>query len=158
MTRAAAVSALELRIPPLILLAVAGVVLWLVSDIAPGRLTFPGQDFAAGSLAFVGVLFCSAGMLALRRFHTTVNPMQPVATSTLVTSGLYRLSRNPMYVGFGLLLAGWGVFLGNPLAVLIVGVFVAYLNRFQILPEERALRGMFGMAYETYCREVRRWL
>jgi protein-S-isoprenylcysteine O-methyltransferase Ste14 len=151
--------ALELRIPPLVLVAAAGLSMWLLRDTTPElRLAFYGQNFAAASLAFIGLFFCLAGVLAFRRANTTTNPMTPVATSSLVTSGLYQITRNPMYVGFVLLLLGWGVFLGNPLAVLVIGAFIWYLTRFQVIPEERALRSMFGAQYESYCRDVRRWI
>ena len=152
-------NALELRIPPLVLVAAAGLGMWLLRDTMPDlRFAFAGQTFAAAALAFIGLLFSLAGVLAFRRAHTTTNPMTPVATSSLVTSGLYQRSRNPMYVGFVLLLLAWAVFLGNPLTVLVIGVFIWYLTRFQIIPEERALRSMFGAEYERYCQDVRRWI
>lgn len=92
--------ALELRIPPLVLVAAAGLGMWLLRDAtADVRVGFYGQNFAAALLALIGLFFCLAGALAFRRAKTTTNPMTPVATSALVTSGLYQITRNPMYVG-----------------------------------------------------------
>ena len=151
--------ALELRIPPLVLVLAAGLAMWLLRDAAPAaQLSFEGQRLAALTLAGAGVSFCVAGVLSFRAASTTTNPMAPGQTSSLVTRGVYRISRNPMYVGFVLLLAGWGVYLGNALAFVVLGAFVAYLTRFQIVPEERTLKGMFEGSYDTYCREVRRWI
>ena len=151
--------ALELRIPPLVLMAAAGLGIWLLRDAMPVlQIEFTGQRVAAAALAFAGVLVCVAGVLAFRLANTTTNPMKPAATSSLVTSGVFRFSRNPMYVGFTLLLLGWGVFVGNALALFVIVVFIWYLTRFQIVPEERALRSMFGTEYEVYCRVVRRWI
>jgi protein-S-isoprenylcysteine O-methyltransferase Ste14 len=87
-----------------------------------------------------------------------VNPLTPQATSTLVTSGVYRFSRNPMYVGLLFVLAGWGSYLANSLALLVLPLFVASMTRWQILPEERIMATKFGAEFEAYKRSVRRWL
>ncbi len=89
---------------------------------------------------------------------TTVNPLTPEATTTMVTSGIYRFTRNPMYLGFLLILAGWAIALSHLLAFVILPLFVWYMNRFQILPEERALASKFPEAFTAHKRSVRRWL
>jgi protein-S-isoprenylcysteine O-methyltransferase Ste14 len=99
-----------------------------------------------------------AGMVAFRRAKTTVNPIKASAASSLVTRGVYEFTRNPMYLGLFLTLVAWAVFLASPLAVLWVAVYVAYINRFQITPEERVLSALFGGAYEAYKARVRRWV
>ena len=150
---------LELRIPPLILVAAAALSIWLLEDAAPFlTFDFRGQAVAATTLSCFGLLFCVAGVVTFHRANTTTNPMMPRATSALVTKGVYRFSRNPMYVGFVLVLLGWTVFLGNASGLAVIGVFVWYLTRFQIIPEERALLGMFATEYEAYCGRVRRWI
>ena len=73
------------------------------------------------------------------------------------TTRIYRLSRNPMYLGFLLVLAAWAVLLANVLVLLPVVAFVIYMNRFQITPEERALAVMFGTEFNAYKRRVRKW-
>jgi protein-S-isoprenylcysteine O-methyltransferase Ste14 len=87
-----------------------------------------------------------------------VDPTRPDHASTIVTAGIYSLTRNPMYLGFLLILAAWAAWLGNLPACLALPVFVKYMNRFQILPEERFLGGKFGAAYDAYRLRVRRWL
>jgi len=99
-----------------------------------------------------------AGVRAFQRARTTVDPLRPEKASALVTSGIYRRTRNPMYVALAIALLGWAIWLGHPLALLGVAAFVAWINRFQIAPEERALRALFGPEFERYCSEVRRWL
>lgn len=84
--------------------------------------------------------------------------MRPDAASTLVTSGIYRVTRNPMYLGILFALLGWGLFLSNLGSLLFCGVFVLYMSRFQIQPEERALEVKFGVAFIMYKSRVRRWL
>lgn len=87
-----------------------------------------------------------------------MNPLNPAAATTLVESGIYRYSRNPMYLGLLFVLLGWAAFLGNAFAVLILPGFVWYMNYFQIIPEEKALLERFGSAFSAYSKKVRRWL
>lgn len=99
-----------------------------------------------------------AGVLSFRRMETTVNPLTPEATTTMVTSGIYRFSRNPMYLGFLFVLVGWAIHLSNLLGFAFLPLFVWYMNRFQILPEERALASKFYEVFTAYKRSVRRWI
>jgi protein-S-isoprenylcysteine O-methyltransferase Ste14 len=117
-----------------------------------------GSTLIALGLAGVGAALALAGVMAFRRQHTTVNPLTPNASSSVVSSGVYRLSRNPMYLGFLLALAGWAVYLSNAGAALFLPAYVAYMTQFQIKPEERALLAKFGMEFERYRSRVRRWL
>ena len=111
----------------------------------------------AAVLVGVGVGLAISGVLTFKRAKTTVNPTTPAAASALVRTGVFRFTRNPMYLGLLLCLVAWAVYLSNALALLIVPLFVLYMNRFQIAPEERALATLFGDAYAAYKREVRRW-
>jgi len=99
-----------------------------------------------------------AGVLAFRARKTTVNPLNPDAASTLVVDGVYRFSRNPMYLGFLLMLAGLAVYLSSPTAAILVPAFCAYINAFQVRPEERALLARFGPSFVEYKASVRRWI
>ena len=111
----------------------------------------------AVATALVGLTICLAGVWSFHRAHTTVNPLHPERASALVESGIYRYTRNPMYLGFVLILLAWALLLGSPVAILGVPGFILYMNRFQIVPEERALAALFGTAFSRYCERVRRW-
>lgn len=87
-----------------------------------------------------------------------MNPIKPMATSSLVTNAAFRFTRNPMYLSLLLYLLAWAVYLSNVWALLFVPVFVLYINEFQIKPEERALSSLFGPEYAAYKERVRRWL
>jgi protein-S-isoprenylcysteine O-methyltransferase Ste14 len=117
-----------------------------------------GRHGLAATISGVGIFFLLAGVYEFQKAKTTVNPTTPAAATAIVASGVYRISRNPMYVGFLLALTGWATFLAHPLPFLLLPVFVAYMNRFQISPEERVLSAKFGDEYDTYKRDVRRWL
>jgi protein-S-isoprenylcysteine O-methyltransferase Ste14 len=153
------VNALELKVPPLALAISFAAAMWVASVYTPSlTMAIPWHLVLAVALSIAGVAFALAGLLAFRRANTTFNPTKPDATSTFVASGVYRVSRNPMYVGFSLVLTGWAFFLSHALAFLFLPAFVAYINRFQIVPEERVLSAFFGSEYVTYIRSVRRWL
>lgn len=152
-------SVLELKVPPLAVAAILSAIMWLGAGLAPlHAFSLPGQRLVAVALATAGALIGMAGVVAFRQSKTTVDPRQPSASSALVTTGVYRLTRNPMYVGVLMGLAAWATDLGNLLAFAALPVFVLYMNRFQIAPEERALRTRFGSGYTDYERCVRRWL
>ncbi|MGH8122848.1 MAG: methyltransferase family protein, partial [Rudaea sp.] len=114
----------------------------------------------AASLAIVllGVACSAAGILSFRRARTTVDPTKPEQASSLVKTGIYRVTRNPMYLGLTLVLVAWAAFLSSAWALLGVAGFVLYMSRFQIAPEERALASLFASEYEAYKASVRRWL
>ena len=114
--------------------------------------------YLAASLVIIGCVSCVAGVVSFKLAKTTVNPNKPEQASKLVTSGIYRISRNPMYLGFAFILAGWGVWLSSVWAMLGVVGFIGYLTLFQILPEERALTKLFGEEFTAYKARVRRWL
>lgn len=150
---------LEHRVPPPVIGILCGACMWFVAR-ASGHVEMPLVILVVVALALftTGVAFMVSGAYAFRRAGTTVNPLTPEASSSLVTGGVYRLSRNPMYVGVATLLLAWAVYLAAPLALLGPLLFVAYITRFQIIPEERALSDKFGTEFLAYCQAVRRWI
>lgn len=150
---------LELRIPPLLVWLVIACAMLGVTWAAPGlSFTLPGSIVIALALVALGGALAFAGVMAFRNQRTTVNPLDPGASSSVVSGGIYRVSRNPMYLGFLLALAGWAVYLSNAAAALLVPAFAAYMTQYQIKPEERALLAKFGARFEQYTSRVRRWL
>lgn len=150
---------MELRIPPLLLAVVMGAVAFGFHSISTGLTRdFPGRVWLALALFGAGIAVAVAGVVEFRRARTTVDPRNPAASTSIVTSGIYRVTRNPMYVGFLLWLIAWAVYLGNPVTLVGPLAFVAYMNRFQIRPEERILAATFGASYESYLARVRRWI
>lgn len=150
---------LELKVPPLAVGLIVAVAMWLMSAYAPVlALAIPWRRALAAALAGAGLAFAVPGIVAFRRAKTTVNPMKPETASAVVATGVYGISRNPMYVGVLFVLAGWAVFLDQVLPFFFLPAFVLYMTIFQIKPEERALSAQFGSAYTDYMRTVRRWL
>jgi protein-S-isoprenylcysteine O-methyltransferase Ste14 len=152
-------SALELRIPPPVVAIFLAILMWLTSGVAGiVEMSYATRVLCAGALVCVGQGISIAGMIAFRRAKTTVNPIEASSASSLVTGGVYSLTRNPMYLGLLLTLVAWAVFLGSPFAILWLAVYVIYITRFQIVPEERVLSSLFGAEYDGYRGRVRRWL
>ena len=152
-------NALELKVPPLVLALVLALAMWFTAMQFPSlAITLPWHHGLAATISSVGVLFLLAGIYSFQKAKTTLNPMKPDTASSLVASGIYCVSRNPMYVGFLLALTGWATLLSHPLPFLLLPIFVVYMNRFQISPEERALSAKFCDEYDRYKQGVRRWL
>jgi len=150
---------LELKIPPPGVALLIGAAMWFGSEFGPSlQLPFAVRVSAFAAVALAGGMVALAGDLEFKRAKTTINPFKPQNASTLVTTGVYRHTRNPMYVGLSLVVLGWAAFLCSAVALVGPVAFVLYISRFQIAPEERVLSSKFGAAYEEYTARVRRWL
>ena len=149
---------LELRLPPLPLTFVFALLMWAINSLLPLGLSFTGQALIASFFLILGLLFILPAAVSFFNAKTTVDPRTPNKSNTLVISGLYTISRNPMYVGMVLCLISLSVAQGNILSLLLAFIFALYLTRFQIKPEERFLTEKFGEQYLQYCETVRRWI
>ena len=151
---------LELKVPPLLLLALVAALIALSAWLSGWRLGLSGRLAwtLAALLAAFGSTLAAAGVWAFRRHRTTVDPRYPEQSERIVSDGIYAHTRNPMYLGFVAMLAGWALGWQDPLGLIWLGLFVVYLTRYQITPEERILRQRFGDEFERYCQRVRRWL
>ncbi len=150
---------LETRIPPPVVAALLALCMGLAAPSAARASVSTALRLGLALLvAGTGGAIAAAGSIAFKRAGTTVNPLKPERASALVTGGVYRLTRNPMYLGMTLALAGFATWLWWWPALLGPVAFVAWITRFQIRPEERALGLRFGAAYQDYRRRVRRWL
>jgi protein-S-isoprenylcysteine O-methyltransferase Ste14 len=150
---------LELKIPPPIIAVLIAAAMWGISVVTP--LTAVSSTYQiplAMAIAVVGVALALAGSISFRQAKTTVNPLKPEASSSLVSSGIYQFTRNPMYLGMLMVLVAWAVFLSSLGALFGMLAFVLYIDRFQIVPEERVLSQLFGTDYINYQTKVRRWI
>ena len=146
---------MKLKIPPLIVTIIFGLFMYLLATYLPvGYFDFFGRNYL---LLFLALLIGIVSLFQFFRSKTSIDPYAPSKVSTLVTSGLYHYSRNPMYLALLLLLLGWGLYLGNAFNTILAAGFVYYMNAFQIIPEEEVLRDKFGKEYQKYCVMVRRW-
>jgi protein-S-isoprenylcysteine O-methyltransferase Ste14 len=151
---------MHLKVPPLLLTVIFAALMFAESRLMPTiSIAPPMKNVSAILIAIAGTLICILGVATFQRARTTVDPTRPEQTSSLVVSGIYRVSRNPMYLGFLLLLMAWSVYLGQLLSLFLGPmIFIVYMNRFQIVPEEQALELLFGDVFITYKKSVRRWI
>jgi protein-S-isoprenylcysteine O-methyltransferase Ste14 len=150
---------LDLKIPPVVVAAVTAALSWGLAAIGPGiHLPLRLRIIAAVLLVLGGIAVAAAGVAEFRQAKTTVSPTRPRSAAALVTSGIYRYTRNPMYLGLLLMLLAWVQYLNALLGFLPLALYVLYMTRYQIEPEERALSILFGREYFAYCNRVRRWL
>ena len=153
------IQSLEAKVPPPLVMLLLGASAWLVAQyISSASFRLPLSAFVAAALAISGLALNLYPKLSFHRAKTTVNPLKPNSATHLVTSGLYRYTRNPMYLGHSLILLGWTAYLQNFISFLAVPAFVLYISRFQIRPEERHLSVRFGDEYADFIKRSRRWL
>jgi protein-S-isoprenylcysteine O-methyltransferase Ste14 len=151
---------LELKVPPLALTASAAAVMVGVEYASEGTsVVAPSLAWvASGAAALSGLAIAYRGLSVFRRIRTTVDPRHPEHSAHLVTAGVYRWTRNPMYLGFVLFLLGLAVGLQSLIGFALTAFTAVFLHRFQIKPEEQALSRRFGAAFDAYCGRVRRWI
>jgi protein-S-isoprenylcysteine O-methyltransferase Ste14 len=152
-------TSLELKVPPPVVALFFALCMWLSSSlVASLELPFVLRAGAALTLVAVGLVVSTAGVVSFRRARTTIDPTKPMATSALVSGGIYRMTRNPMYLGLLTGTAWLGRVPGEPTCSASRARLRLYINRFQIEPEERTLSALFGGEYGAYQERVRRWL
>ena len=150
---------LEHKVPPVAITLIVAALMWLASTLTPASF-LPGKARMICTTLFTmaALVIGIAGVAAFRQANTTVNPLEPENCSQLVDSGIYRYTRNPMYLALLFALLGWGSFLNNPWSLVPVAAFVLYIDHYQIRPEENALETAFGEAFQRYRQRVRKWL
>ncbi len=149
---------MELKVPPALVFLFFGFLMWAVGAWLPfGAFEFFGQFWLMVALLIGAVLIAGIALIQFFLSRTTIDPIHPLKSTTLVTTGIYQFSRNPMYLALLMILLAWGIWLGNAFNTLTAAGFVYYMNAFQIRPEEKHLRELFGTEYKQYCTMVRRW-
>lgn len=154
------IKGLELKLPPGLLFILMLGLMWLAPKLLPA-LGLPQHLMVAGFawlLATLGLGVVGAAGLSFLKYRTTLSPTRLAKASRLITSGMYQFSRNPIYLGLLLILIAYALYQSHLLALLLLPAFVAYITRFQIMPEERVLRATFAADYDAYAARVRRWL
>ncbi len=149
----------EMRIPPVGVFLICVSIMYLVQRSAfTVEIELLYKMIFIGLLALFGAYVALMGVVQFKNAQTTVNPFTPENSSVLVTTGVYSLSRNPMYLGLLCYLLALFVYFAAPIALIGPALFKIYMDRFQIHPEERYLTQLFGEQYITYSTKVARWI
>ena len=149
---------LELKIPPPVYLLLTGGAMWLLDSFLPVTEMIASPWNRLGYIFIIlALLTDGTSLVQFFRSHTTMNPVRPGKAKNLVTTGMYQITRNPMYVGLLFLLIGWGFLLGSFSPFLLLPIFIFLITTQQIIPEERILEEKFGQEYRDYKESVNRW-
>jgi len=151
------VMTLKNKVPPPLVTLIFGGLIYYSTALLPS-INFKWQELLALLLLIVALSVIASAVATFRRLQTTVNPLQPKSASALATSGVFKYSRNPMYLGMLFVLIALSVYTGALASVLLVPGFIAYISIMQIEPEEQAMSELFGGEFTDYCHRVRRWL
>ena len=149
---------LELKIPPPVYLLLTGGAMWLLDSFLPVTEMIPSPWNRLGYIFIIlALLTDGTSLMQFFRSHTTMNPVRPEKAKNLVTTGMYQITRNPMYIGLLFLLIGWVFLLGSFSPFLLLPIFIFLITTQQIIPEERILEEKFGQEYRDYKKAVNRW-
>lgn len=150
---------LELKVPPVAVFLAVILLMYGLKEISPAlMIKVPFVEVVSAILTSIAALVAFAGIYQFRKAKTTVNPIKPESASSVVSTGVFAYTRNPMYFGLLLIIIAIGLWWQHLSVILCGALFVAYMNRFQIKPEERALEKLFGEDYVDYKNQVRRWI
>ena len=150
---------MKLKIPPAVQTLIFAAFMWLINQYSSiGNFSFIHQKTLATIVFIIGSFIAVIAVVQFISAKTTSDPMHPSKAAQLVTNGIYNYSRNPMYLAILVVLISWMLVLGNFFNLIIVGIFIWYITKFQIKPEEEALIKLFGNKYVDYCNHVRRWI
>ena len=152
-------NSLELKVPPIVLVFITALAMYF----SPNPIVYFTIDnevvlYLTRGLFVLSSSIVVAGIYCFKKANTSVDPVNPNKSSVLVDFGIYKFTRNPMYLGFAIMLLAMAIKMQTLIALLWLLVFVLYMTRFQIKPEEQALTKIFGDAYVGYCQRVRRWV
>ena len=146
------------KIPPPVILLISGIAIWLFKNIAPLPIPYSIRAILGTLFIIFGFGLDLVGLLEFRKFQTTMNPLKPENASKIVQTGIYSKTRNPMYLGMVFVLIGWSIISKASFGILIIPMFIKYIETFQIKPEEEILSSQFGDEYDNYRTKVARWI
>ncbi len=144
--------------PPIVALTTLVGVYWSSQASSLSSLAIDAPLWLSITTAVLGLGIMLSGALEFRKAKTTVNPLNPEQASELVVSGIFKVTRNPMYLGMSLIIIAASLALGNLIGLVWMMGFMLYIQVFQIKPEERAMHKLFGDSFNDYCQRVRRWI
>ena len=148
---------MKTKIPPPILALIMIVLIYLSSFFIEST-TFNYQGSLSLLVLILGLACAIPSFKLFARYKTTISPLKPSDATALVTEGMYRYSRNPMYLGLLLLTIASTIWFGTWFGIIVNILFIFLINFLQIIPEEEALLEIFGEEYEEYKKNVRRWI
>ena len=151
---------MHLKIPPPIVALIGILLIFLSKDYVLILYLHPHlQNTLSILFLIIGFVIIFLATKEFKKSETTVNPMKPETSTSLVTSGIFKYTRNPMYLGLAFILLASCFYFSSLLGIIIyVPLFIFYITVFQIIPEEESMKSLFNDEYLNYCSKVRRWI
>ena len=148
---------METKIPPPIVTLLFGLSIYFSRGIFQA-VEVKYSFYIAILLLILGLTVLISAVRLFRKDKTTVNPLSPEQATKLVTDGIFKYSRNPMYLGMAFILGSIAVFFNLIGGIILIALFYFYITKFQIIPEERAMSNLFSQDFDKYKQITRRWI
>ena len=148
---------IKTKFPPPLVALTFGFLINYTKNIFP-KIEIKNEIIFGSFMIISGLIIILSAIILFKKYQTTITPLNPSNATKLITDGIYKFSRNPMYLGLLLVLSGISTIL-NPIGgFFLIPLFILYLNFFQIIPEENAMINLFKDEFLEYKKYVRRWI
>ena len=148
---------IKTKFPPPLVALTFGFLINYTKNIFP-KIEIKNEIIFGSFMIIIGLIIILSAIILFKKYQTTITPLNPSNATKLITDGIYKFSRNPMYLGLLLMLMGISIILNLTGGVLLIPLFILYLNLFQIIPEENAMVDLFKDEFIDYKKNVRRWI
>ena len=148
---------IKTKIPPPLVALTFGFLINYTKDIFP-KIEIRNEIIFGSFMIIIGLIIILSAIILFKKYQTTITPLNPSNATKLITDGIYKFSRNPMYLGLLLVLLGISIMINLTGGFFLIPLFILYLNLFQIVPEESAMVDLFKEEFLDYKKNVRRWI
>jgi|TARA_B100000085_G_scaffold228973_1_gene215041 protein-S-isoprenylcysteine O-methyltransferase Ste14 len=148
---------IKTKFPPPLVALTFGFLINHTKNIFP-KIEIKNENFFGSIMIISGFIIILSAIILFKKYKTTITPLNPSNSTKLITVGIYKFSRNPMYLGLLLVLLGISFIINIIGGFLLIPLFILYLNLFQIIPEENAMVDLFKDEFLEYKKNVRRWI
>ena len=145
------------KIPPPIVTLISGLAIYFSRNLFPNHYGLI-LDVCSILLLICGIIIIRTAFLSFKNYQTTINPLNLTKTSSLVNTGVFKYTRNPMYLGMVFILLSIALKFNLYGGIIIIFLFFSFITKFQIIPEEKAMEKLFGQEFKNYKNTTRRWL
>jgi protein-S-isoprenylcysteine O-methyltransferase Ste14 len=145
------------KIPPPVVTLICGIIIYFSRSLFP-EITFQSINIISVLILLTGIGTLLTAASSFKKYQTTINPLQPDKATHLVVSGIFGISRNPMYLGMALILLAISVKFNMVGGIIITFIFISFITKFQIIPEEKAMKKLFADEFLHYTKQTRRWI
>ena len=148
---------IKTKFPPPLVALTFGFLINYTKNIFP-KIEIKNENFFGSIMIISGFIIILSAIILFKKYKTTITPLNPSNATKLINGGIYKFSRNPMYLGLLLVLLGISFMINIIGGFLLIPLFILYLNLFQIIPEENAMVDLFKDEFLDYKKNVRRWI